>query len=56
VHFGGGGGRIAATQIAKHIGATVVGTASPRTSAIEAFGADHLIDYRREDFVARTRE
>jgi NADPH:quinone reductase-like Zn-dependent oxidoreductase len=57
VHSAGGGVGIAATQIAKHIGAKVVGTASAaKHQRLKAFGADHLIDYRREDFVARTRE
>src|SRR5208282_1430455 len=57
VHSAGGGVGIAATQIAKHIGATVIGTASAsKHERLKAFGADHLIDYRREDFVARTRE
>lgn len=57
VHSAGGGVGIAATQIAKHIGAKVVGTASTsKHERLKVFGADHLIDYRREDFVARTRE
>jgi synaptic vesicle membrane protein VAT-1 len=57
VHSVGGGVGIAATQIAKHIGATVIGTASAaKHSAMRAFGVDHLIDYRTEDFEARTRE
>ena len=57
VHSAGGGVGIAATQIAKHIGARVVGAASAsKHERLKAFGADHLIDYRREDFVARARE
>ncbi len=57
VHSAGGGVGIAATQIAKHLGATVIGTASAaKHQRLKAFGADHLIDYRREDFVARARE
>ena len=57
VHSVGGGVGIAATQIAKHIGATVIGTASAAKHAeMRAFGVDHLIDYRTEDFEARTRE
>ena len=57
VHSVGGGVGIAATQIAKHIGATVIGTASAAKHAeMRALGVDHLIDYRTEDFEARARE
>jgi len=57
VHSAGGGVGIAATQIAKHIGARVIGTASASKHAeLRALGVDHLIDYRTEDFEARTRE
>lgn len=56
VHSAGGGVGIAATQIAKHIGATVIGTASVAKHAeLRRLGVDHLIDYRTEDFEARTR-
>lgn len=54
VHSAGGGVGIAATQIAKHIGARVIGTASAgKHAALRALGIDHLIDYTREDFEAR---
>ena len=57
VHSAGGGVGIAATQLAKHIGATVIGTASAaKHAALRELGVDHLIDYTREDFEARTRE
>src|ERR1700758_2409030 len=57
IHSAGGGVGIAATQIAKHIGARVIGTASAAKHAeLRALGADHLIDYRTEDFETRTRE
>jgi NADPH:quinone reductase-like Zn-dependent oxidoreductase len=57
IHSVGGGVGIAATQIAKHIGAHVIGTASAAKHAeMRALGVDHLIDYRTEDFEARTRE
>ncbi len=57
VHSAGGGVGIAATQLAKHIGATVIGTASAgKHAALRAIGVDHLIDYTREDFEARARE
>src|SRR6516162_4456834 len=57
IHSAGGGVGIAATQIAKHIGARVIGTASAAKHAeLRALGTDHLIDYRNEDFEARTRQ
>ena len=57
IHSAGGGVGIAATQIAKHIGAQVIGTASAAKHAeLRALGTDHLIDYRTEDFETRTRE
>jgi len=57
VHSAGGGVGIAATQIAKHIGATVIGTAShAKHAALRGFGVDHLIDYRTENFETRVRE
>ncbi len=57
IHSAGGGVGIAATQIAKHIGAKVIGTASASKHAeLRTLGVDHLIDYRTEDFEARTRE
>jgi synaptic vesicle membrane protein VAT-1 len=57
IHSAGGGVGIAATQIAKHIGARVIGTASvAKHDRLRALGVDHLIDYRTEDFEARARE
>jgi synaptic vesicle membrane protein VAT-1 len=57
IHSVGGGVGIAATQIAKHIGARVIGTASAaKHGELRALGVDHLIDYRTEDFETRTRE
>jgi NADPH:quinone reductase-like Zn-dependent oxidoreductase len=57
VHSAGGGVGIAATQIARHIGATVIGTASrSKHEYLAANGVDHLIDYRTEDFEKRTME
>jgi NADPH:quinone reductase-like Zn-dependent oxidoreductase len=51
-----GGVGIAATQIAKIVGAEVFGTASPsKHDAIRGFGVDHPIDYRGQDFVAEVR-
>jgi NADPH:quinone reductase-like Zn-dependent oxidoreductase len=46
VHSAGGGVGIAATQIAKHAGAEVYGTASPGKHArIRELGVDHALDY-----------
>lgn len=57
VHSAGGGVGIAATQIAKHLGAKVIGTASrSKHDFLRSIGADELIDYRTEDFEKRTRE
>ncbi|HXC50099.1 MAG TPA: medium chain dehydrogenase/reductase family protein [Candidatus Limnocylindrales bacterium] len=57
VHSVGGGVGIAATQIAKHLGATVIGTASRgKHDFLRGIGVDALIDYRTEDFEKRTME
>ena len=56
IHSAGGGVGIAATQIAKHIGATIIGTASAaKHDALRQIGVDHLIDYTSEDFETRAR-
>ncbi len=48
VHSAGGGVGIAATQIAKRIGAEVYGTASPgKHERIRELGVDHALDYTR---------
>jgi len=51
-----GGVGIAATQVAKIVGAEVFGTASPsKHDACREFGVDHVIDYRSQDFVEEIR-
>src|SRR5437763_12097640 len=51
IHAAAGGVGISATQIAKRIGAEVVGTASAsKPDAIRQQGVDHAIDYRSQDF------
>jgi NADPH:quinone reductase-like Zn-dependent oxidoreductase len=46
IHSAGGGVGIAATQLAKHAGAEIWGTASPgKHEAIRGFGVDHPVDY-----------
>jgi NADPH:quinone reductase-like Zn-dependent oxidoreductase len=51
IHAVGGGVGIAATQIARNVGAEIFGTASPsKHEAIHAQGVTHAIDYRSQDF------
>jgi NADPH2:quinone reductase len=58
VHAAAGGVGLIVTQWAKHLGATVIGTVgSPDKAALaRRNGCDHVIDYTKEDFVARVRE
>lgn len=56
IHAAAGGVGIAATQIARRIGAEIFGTASAsKHGAIRAQGVDHAIDYRSRDFAAEVR-
>ena len=56
VHGAGGGVGVAATQLAKLRGATVIGTASAaKHDAIRALGVDHAIDYRTANVVDEVR-
>jgi NADPH:quinone reductase len=57
-HAVAGGVGLLAGQWAKHLGATVIGTAgSPEKAALaHSHGFDHVINYRDEDFVARVKE
>jgi NADPH2:quinone reductase len=57
VHAGASGVGTAAIQIAKAIGASVVVTASAgKHERLRELGADAVVDYRSEDFVAVARE
>jgi NADPH:quinone reductase-like Zn-dependent oxidoreductase len=57
IHSVGGGVGIAATQIAHHIGARIIGTASAAKHVeMRELGVEHLIDYRTENFETRVRE
>jgi NADPH:quinone reductase-like Zn-dependent oxidoreductase len=57
IHAAAGGVGIAATQIAKLRGAEVFGTASAsKHDVCREQGADHLIDYRSQDFEAEVRK
>jgi NADPH:quinone reductase-like Zn-dependent oxidoreductase len=51
-----GGVGIACTQIGKHVGVEIFGTASAsKHEAIRGFGVDHAIDYRTQDFAKEVR-
>jgi NADPH:quinone reductase-like Zn-dependent oxidoreductase len=53
IHAAAGGVGIAATQIARNVGAEIFGTSSPsKHDAIRAQGVTHAIDYRSQDFEA----
>lgn len=53
IHAAAGGVGIAATQIARHYGAEIFGTASgSKHDVIREHGVDHAIDYRTQDFAA----
>jgi NADPH2:quinone reductase len=57
-HAAAGGTGLIATQWAKALGATVIGTAGgpEKVALAKAHGCDHVIDYRAEDFAPRVRE
>lgn len=58
LHAAAGGIGLIACQWAKHLGATIIGTAGSDEKCKLALehGATHIINYRKEDFVARTKE
>jgi NADPH:quinone reductase len=58
IHAGAGGVGMAAIQLAKHAGATVISTASSddKLERLKELGLDHGINYASENFVTRTRE
>ena len=58
IHAGGGGVGMAAIQLAKKAGATVISTASSdeKLERLREFGLDHGINYAAESFVERARE
>ena len=58
VHAGAGGIGQLLIRLAKHLGAIVITTVGSALKAAiaKSCGADHLILYRREDFVDRVRE
>jgi NADPH2:quinone reductase len=58
IQAGAGGVGIAAIQLAKRAGATVIATASSedRLARLKDLGLDHGVDYSRDDWVDRVRE
>jgi NADPH:quinone reductase len=58
IHAGGGGVGMAAIQLAKRAGATVIATASDdkKLDRLKELGLDHGINYASENFVERSRE
>jgi NADPH2:quinone reductase len=58
IHAGAGGVGMAAIQLAKQAGATVLSTASSdeKLERLKEFGLDHGINYAKENFAERTRE
>lgn len=57
-HAAAGGTGLIATQWAKALGVTVIGTAgsAEKVALAKAHGCDHVINYAEEDFAARVRE
>lgn len=58
IHAAAGGVGTLLTQWAKHLGATVIGTAGSDEKVAHALahGCDHAINYQKENFVERVRE
>lgn len=57
VHSAGGGVGVAAIQLARRIGATIIGTASAsKHDFLKSIGVDHCVDYRQDDFEKRVRQ
>ncbi len=57
IHNAGGGVGLAALDIAKHIGATTYGTASPgKHEFLRQRGLDHPIDYRNQDWLPALKQ
>lgn len=57
-HAAAGGTGLIATQWAKSLGATVIGTAGSdeKVALAKSHGCDHVINYKTEDFAERVRE
>ena len=57
-HAAAGGTGLIATQWARALGATVIGTAgsAEKLALARSHGCDHVVNYNEEDFAARVRE
>ncbi len=57
-HAAAGGVGLIACQWARHLGATIIGTvgSDDKAALAKANGATHVINYKTEDFVKRTKE
>jgi NADPH2:quinone reductase len=58
LHSAAGGVGLIASQWAKHLGVTVIGTvgSDDKIALAKENGCDHVINYRKEDWVKRVRE
>ena len=57
IHAGSGGVGTFAIQLAKHVGATVATTTSAaNVDLVRRFGADVVIDYKKQDFADVLRD
>ena len=58
LHAAAGGIGLIASQWAKHLGATIIGISSSadKIELAKAYGCHHVINYKTEDFVKRTKE
>lgn len=58
VHAAAGGVGLAAVQIAKAVGATVIATAGTKhkLDVARSFGADYVVDYKQKDWAAKVKE
>ncbi len=58
VHGAAGGVGLTAVELGKLMGATVIATASSaeKLALTQQYGADHIINYKEEDFRARVKE
>ena len=58
LHAAAGGIGLIACQWARHLGATIIGTvgSAEKANVAKAAGCTHVINYKTEDFVKRTKE
>jgi putative PIG3 family NAD(P)H quinone oxidoreductase len=58
IHAAAGGVGSAAVQLARHASATVIATcgSAEKAAAVRELGADHVIDYKQQDFEAAVSE